>query len=404
MPELRCINCGRKHRPDERIYTCPACNGLLEVTIDLDKISVNKSDIENRKPGVWRYREFLPVKEGSKIITLEEGGTPLYRAKNLEKELGIKELYIKNEGANPSGSFKDRGMTVGVSKAIELGATSVGCASTGNTSASLAAYAGKAGIKCIVLLPAGKIAIGKLAQAVLHGALVVGIRGNFDIALKLIREAGEKLNIYLLNSINPWRLEGQKTQGYEILDQMSWEVPDRIIVPVGNCGNISSIWKGLKEFREYGFCDTLPIMTGIQAEGAAPVVHAFENRREDITPIGDPDTLATAIRIGAPVNAPKALTALKESKGLAKAVTDEEIISAQKLIARKEGIGVEPASASSIAGLIKLLDNGTIQRDERIVCITTGHALKDPEAIFNNYEKPVEIDPDINVLKDLLRS
>ncbi len=402
MPKLRCIDCGKEHGAEERIYTCSSCSGLLEVTTDLGRISVKKTDIENRMPGVWKYREFLPIKDGSKIVTLQEGGTPLYRAENLEKELGIKELYIKNEGANPTGSFKDRGMTVGVSKAIELGVTSVGCASTGNTSASLAAYAGKAGIKCIVLLPAGKIAIGKLAQAVLHGALVVGIKGNFDIALKLIREASEKLDIYLLNSINPWRLEGQKTLGYEIVDQLGFEVPDRIIVPVGNCGNISAIWKGLKEFKEYGFSDSLPTMTGIQAKGAAPVVHAFKNELDDITSIENPTTLATAIRIGAPVNAPKALRVLKESKGIANTVTDEEIINAQKLIARKEGIGVEPASASSVAGLIKLLGDGSIQKDERIVCITTGHALKDPEAIFNNYEKPIEIDPDINVLKKVL--
>ncbi len=402
MPKLRCIDCGKEHEAEERIYTCRSCSGLLEVTIDLGRISVKKTDIENRMPGAWKYQEFLPMKEGSKIVTLHEGGTPLYRVENLGKELGIKELYIKNEGANPTGSFKDRGMTVGVSKAIELGATSVGCASTGNTSASLAAYAGKAGIKCIVLLPAGNIAIGKLAQAVLHGALVVGIKGNFDVALKLIREASEKLDIYLLNSINPWRLEGQKTLGYEIVDQLGFEVPDRIIVPVGNCGNISAIWKGLKEFKEYGFSDGLPTMTGIQAKGAAPVVHAFKNELDDITLIENPTTLATAIRIGAPVNAPKALRVLKESKGIADFVTDEEIINAQKLIARKEGIGVEPASASSVAGLIKLLGDGRIQKDERIVCITTGHALKDPEAIFNNYEKPIEIEPDINVLKKIL--
>lgn len=402
MFKLKCIKCGEEFSHDEKRFTCEKCKGLLEVILDLGSIKVRRSDLQKRGNTVWRYREFMPVSKGSRIISLQEGGTPLYKADNLSKTLGMKELYVKNEGANPTGSFKDRGMTVGVTKALEFKAKAVGCASTGNTSASLAAYAAKAGLRCIVLLPSGKTALGKLAQAILHGAEVKGIKGNFDVALKLIREVSERFNIYLLNSINPWRLEGQKSEGYEIAEQLAWEVPDVIIVPVGNCGNISAIWKGLKEFHDYGFIDTLPKMIGIQAEGASPVVKAFKEGREEIVPIKDPETIATAIRIGAPVNAPKALKAVKESKGYIEMVEDKEIVEAQRLLARKEGIGVEPASASSIAGLNKLLGKGTVGKDERVVCVATGHALKDPEMVFNQYEKPIEIEPDMEKLREAL--
>ncbi len=402
MIQLRCIKCNKKYPPEKRIYTCQ-CSGVLEVEIDLGEVSIDKDRLRRRKFGVWRYRELLPINKESKIITLGEGGTPLYKAETLGRKIGVKNLYIKNEGANPTGSFKDRGMTIGVTKALEFGATIVGCASTGNTSASLAAYAAKAQIKCLVLLPSGKIALGKLAQAILHGAKVIGIKGNFDTALKLVREASEELNIYLLNSINPWRLEGQKTEAFEIADQLDFQPPDRVVLPVGNCGNISAIWKGFKELKIVGLIDSLPIMTGIQAKGASPVVKAFKQGREDITPVEKPETIASAIRIGAPVNALKALRALKESGGIAESVSDDEILNAQKMIACLEGIGVEPASASSIAGLIKLLEAGEIDRDERIVCITTGHALKDPEIIFKEYERPIEIEPRLDKLKEVIK-
>lgn len=402
MFKLRCIKCGREYSQKKIIYTCE-CKGLLEVVLDLDSIKVKKRDFQKRSPDVWRYREFLPVAENAKIISLQEGGTPLYKAENLGRKIGVRELYIKNEGANPSGSFKDRGMTVGVTKALELKVKAVGCASTGNTSASLAAYAAKANLKCFVILPAEKIALGKLAQAILHGATVVGIKGNFDVALKLITEASVKFNVYLLNSINPWRLEGQKTEAFEIAEQLNWEVPDRVIVPVGNCGNISAIWKGFKEFYDYGFVNSLPKLAGIQASGAAPVVNAFKKCMNEVSPIANPDTIATAIRIGAPVNAPKALRAVRESEGIMEDVSDGEIIVAQKLLARTEGIGVEPASAASVAGLIKLLSNGSIGKDEKIVCVVTGHALKDPEMIFNKYEKPLEIEPTLAELEKIIK-
>lgn len=402
MYGLRCIKCGEEHPPETMTFTCERCNGLLEVSIDLDAIKADRKTFERRSPGVWRYREFLPVDKEANIVTLQEGGTPLYRAENLQDEIGLKELYIKNEGANPTGSFKDRGMTVGVTKALEFKAEGVCCASTGNTSASLSAYAARARLDCLVLLPAGKIAIGKLAQAILHGAKVVAINGNFDVALKLVRIASERFNIYLLNSINPWRIEGQKTEAFEIVEQLDWQVPDRVIVPVGNCGNISAIWKGFSEFYKYGFTDSLPKMVGIQAEGASPVVSAFKEGRDEVVPMENPDTIATAIRIGAPVNAPKALMAARESGGLVSSVSDKDIIKAQKLLACLEGIGVEPASAASVAGLIKLVDSGEIDRNEKIVCITTGHALKDPEAIFEGYEKPIGIEPKIEELERVL--
>lgn len=402
MFELRCIECDAKYSSSEIIYRCH-CGGLLEVNLDLDLIEVTREKLRRRRFNLWRYREFMPVSKHAKIISLEEGGTPLYKADRISESIGIKELYVKNEGANPTGSFKDRGMTMGVTKALELGVNAVGCASTGNTSASLAAYSAKAGIKCYVLLPSGKIAMGKLAQAILHGAKVIGIHGNFDISFKLIQQASRDFNIYLLNSINPWRLEGQKSEAYEIIDQLDFEPPDRVILPVGNCGNISAIWKGFKEFYETDLIDEMPQMTGIQAEGASPVVTAVKSGKDKIEPIENPETIATAIRIGAPVNASKALKAIKESSGTAEAVSDEEIIDAQKLLARTIGVGVEPASASSIAGLKKLVQSGEIDKSERVVCITTGNALKDPEVILSHYKKPVEIEPSIEELERIIR-
>jgi len=400
MFELKCIECGDTFSEDGEVLTC-RCGGLLEVIYDFEEMHVERQTFEGRPPGVWRYKELLPIKDMSKVVSLEEGGTPLYKGGRISEELNFKELYLKNEGANPTGSFKDRGMTVGVSKAIEFGFDTVGCASTGNTSASLAAYSGKAGLKCIVLLPVGKIAKGKLAQALLHGGKVIGIRGNFDDALKLVVEASEKFGIYLLNSINPWRLEGQKTEGFEIAQQLNWQVPDWVIVPMGNCGNISAIWKGFKEFHELGLIDSLPKMVGIQAEGAAPVANAFKNGT-DVVYVEQPETVATAIRIGAPVNAPKAMRALKDSGGSADSVSDDEILKAQKLLARTEGVGVEPASAASVAGLTKLINEGVIDRSDRVVCVTTGHALKDPEIVFSFSEDPVEIDPNIDELRRVL--
>ena len=393
---IRCIRCGRSIEWDEVVYTCPDCEGLLEVVYDLERIEISRKSLEGVRESVWKYRALLPFPPDIKPVSIQEGGTALYRCERLARELGIDELYVKHEGLNPTGSFKDRGMTVGVTKALELGMKVVACASTGNTSAALAIYAAKAGIPAVVLLPAGKVALGKVAQALMHGAKVIGIRGNFDDALMLVRDLCEKERFYLLNSINPYRLEGQKTIGFEIADQLGWRVPDRVVLPVGNAGNITAIFKGFVELKEVGITDSIPKMCGIQAQGSCPVVRAFREGKRNIVPEKNPETIATAIRIGDPVNAPKALAAIYSSGGLAETVTDDEIIQAQRDLARLEGIGVEPASAASIAGLRKLLNTGKISRDELVVCVTTGHLLKDPEEVIRVCGAPFEVDPDLD--------
>ena len=390
---LRCIECGKEYSEEEVRYRCD-CGGLLEVVIDLDKV---ENIFNGKNITLWKYKSFIPVE---RRVSLNEGGTPLYRLENLQRELEMKELYVKNEGANPTGSFKDRGMTVGVSKAIELGMDKVICASTGNTSASLAAYSAKAGIKSYVLVPSGKIALGKLAQAIVYGAKVLPVRGNFDDALRVVVEASRELGVYMLNSINPFRLEGQKTIAFEIFDQLGF-VPDNIILPVGNAGNISAIWKGFKELYEAGFIDKLPRMIGIQAEGASPLVKAFK-KRKPFEPEEKPETVATAIRIGNPANWKKAWRAVEESGGLFESVSDEEILKAQKRLASKEGIFVEPASASSLAGLIKLKELSLIEPDESYVLITTGHGLKDPNIIIENFKLPEPIEPSLEAFREVL--
>lgn len=393
MYSVKCIECGKEN--SEESYNCE-CGGLLEVRINLDQVEIDFK-LNGKDLSVWKYKCLLPVK--IEPISLKEGGTPLYRLERLEKELGIRKIYVKHEGLNPSGSFKDRGMTVGVTKALEFGRNAVACASTGNTSASMAMYAARAGLKAYVLLPAGKVALGKVAQALMHGAEVIGIKGNFDDALRIIREVCDRLRIYLLNSVNPFRLEGQKTIAYEIVDEIG--VPDRVVLPVGNAGNISAIYKGFKEFLELKLIDRLPKMTGIQAERSAPIYRAFIERKEDIEPVSNPETIATAIRIGNPVNAKKALKAIYESKGLAEIVSDDEIISAQKLLA-KNGIGVEPASAASVAGLIKLAKAGMIDSDETIVCIATGNLLKDPETAIKVCGEPKIVEASVEKVMSLM--
>jgi threonine synthase len=400
MYHLACVNCGVTYPADEILYNCKKCGHLLAVKYPIDEININKKVWGKRPLSVWRYRELLPVRINP--VTLHEGGTPLYHLERLGEEIGIPHLYAKHEGMNPSGSFKDRGMTVGVSMALQLGKKNVACASTGNTSASLAVYAAKAGIPAVVLLPAGKVAVGKVAQALMHGAKVISIRGNFDRALEMVHDLCLSHGLYLLNSINPYRLEGQKTIGFEVVDQLG-SVPDRFVLPVGNAGNISAVYKGLMELKELGLIDRLPMMTGIQARGSSPVVRAIRENLPEVVPELHPETIATAIRIGAPVNAEKALTAIRNTGGLAESVTDEEILRMQRDLARKEGIGVEPASAASVAGIRKLAESGRIDRDERIVCVVTGHLLKDPETVIKQCEPPTEIDADIPSLLSALQ-
>lgn len=355
-------------------------------------------------PGVIEYfKEFLPVSEKTPIVTLYEGNTPLVKAENLElmlkKEYGVKlNVYLKYEGANPTGSFKDRGMTVAISKAKEEGAKVVICASTGNTSASAAAYAAKATMKCIVLIPNGSIALGKLSQAVMHGAEVFAVEGNFDVALKIAKEIAEKYPITLVNSLNPNRIEGQKTASFEIILQLGF-VPDYQFMPVGNAGNITAYWKGYKEYTKFKNIDKLPKMMGFQAAGAAPIVKCKV--------IKNPKTIATAIRIGNPASWKYAEQAIDESKGVIDAVTDKEILNAYYILSSLEGIFVEPASAASVAGLIKYVKNGYFNKKQNvnIVCILTGHGLKDPDNAIKTAKKHVKIKtvkPDINsIIKNL---
>lgn len=316
-----------------------------------------------------KYREYLPVSDKTPVITLNEGNTPLIKCANLAKKIGVDaEIYLKFEGCNPTGSFKDRGMTMAVSKAKEAGSEAIICASTGNTSASAAAYGAKGGLKTFVLIPDGYIALGKLSQAMMYGAEIIAINGNFDVALEMVRKISAEYPITLVNSVNPYRIEGQKTGAFEIIDALG-QAPDYHFIPVGNAGNITAYWKGYKEFHTLGKIKELPKMMGFEAEGSAAIV-----RGERIL---KPETLATAIRIGNPASWKQAEAARDESNGMINCVTDEEIVKAYKLLASSEGILAEPASAASVAGLIKVKDQ--IKAGSKIVCILTGNGLKDPD-------------------------
>lgn len=347
---------------------------------------------------IQKYRRFLPVNDRTPVVTLNEGNTPLIYADYLSNLAGKNiEVYLKYEGLNPTGSFKDRGMTLAISKACEEKAIAVMCASTGNTSASAAAYAARAGIKCIVLIPSGAIALGKLSQALIHGAKVLAIQGNFDDALDLVKEITHKYPIVLVNSLNPYRIEGQKTGSFEICDYLG-EAPDFQIMPVGNAGNITAYWKGYKEYQAQGLCKKLPAMLGFQAEGAAPIVQG--------KPVKDPETIATAIRIGNPASWKSAEEARDQSKGLIDAVSDKQILEAYKILAKREGVFAEPASAASVAGLLKLIEQQYFKKYAegklKIVCILTGHGLKDPERAIKTIEPPKTIEANFNtILKEI---
>ncbi len=333
-----------------------------------------------------RYRKYLPVTKNTPLITLNEGNTPLIFSPKLSRSLGQNfAVYLKYEGLNPTGSFKDRGMTLAISKAKEEKASAVICASTGNTSASAAAFSARAGLKCLVVIPEGKIALGKLAQALIHNAKVVAVKGNFDAALKIVREISQKYPIVLVNSLNPYRLQGQKTAAFEICDVLG-EAPHFHFLPVGNAGNITAYWMGYREYYACGKISRLPVMCGFQAKGAAPIVKG--------RPIKNPKTIATAIRIGNPASWKEALQAKKESKGLIEAVSDSQIISAYSFLAKEEGIFVEPASAASVAGLFLLQKRGFFNKVKLepkkviVVCTLTGHGLKDPQIAIKNIKVP----------------
>jgi len=404
---LTCIECGETFPPFAGIrYTCDDCDGLLEVRYaDLPTFEDFGDEGTAFHGGVWRYSSALPFEEG---VTLPEGNTPLHEVPRLEDEVGVERLRVKHEGMNPTGSFKDRGMTVGVRVAQEVGVDRLACASTGNTSAALSAYGSRAGLQVLVLLPAGKVAAGKIAQASLHGARILEVDGNFDRCLDIVQNLADRGEAYLLNSLNPFRLEGQKTIGLEIMEQFDAEeggFPDRIVLPVGNAGNTAALYKCFRELEASGAIDEgeIPKLTGVQAEGSAPMVEAIEEGWEHVERWDDVETKATAIRIGNPVNAPKALPGIRETGGTAVAVSDREITDAQRTLA-EEGVGVEPASAASVAGLRKLRERGVVDDDERVVCLTTGHLLKDPDAAVAAGTEPEPVPDDTDAVLEHLRS
>lgn len=350
------------------------------------------------KKGLWQglireFRDFLPEIKEEAIVTLKEGNTPLIEAKNLKDVVGDIRLLLKYEGLNPTGSFKDRGMTFAVSKAKEAGSDAVMCASTGNTSASASAYAVSAGMKAYVLIPEGKIAKGKLSQSMMHGAKVIEIRGSFDDALEIVQEITKKLPITMVNSLNPYRIEGQKTAAFEVCEHLG-HAPTYHFIPVGNAGNITAYWKGYKQYHEKNMIGNLPKMMGFQAEGAAPIVRGKV--------IKDPETIATAIRIGNPASWKDAEKARDESGGKIDMVTDTEIIEAYKLLASREGIFCEPASAASFAGLIKMKKEEIISDGDTIVCTLTGHGLKDPDTALSSCKATTVVDANVNEIIKVL--
>src|SRR5579885_1973263 len=373
MPaELICFEekCRARFPITEVLYNCPQCGGLLEATYDQPEESAlmlrrtwrerRTSNAPLDQSGVWRYREFIPfLSNYSCVVTLREGNTPLLESKHAAQYGGLDRLTFKHQGFNPTGSFKDNGMTCGVAQALRLGMTRVACVSTGNTSASMAAYASAAGLQPIIFIPHGNIAYGKLAQALEYGARTLQVEANFDQILALVRQLAEKLGIYLLNSVNPFRIEGQKTIMFEMLDQRDWRTPDWVVLPGGNLGNVSAFGKALREAREAGLIDRLPRLAVIQAEGSAPFYEFVKSGAHDFRAVPNPETLATAIRIGDPVSWPKALREIRASNGMVEKVTEQEIADAKAIIGRC-GIGCEPASAATLAGIRKLTASGVI--------------------------------------------
>jgi len=395
----RCIDpaCGARFELNERFYVCPSCGGLLDVALETstetdperlrDVWTKRLASFEpNDRSGVWRYRELLPFAADAPIVTLAEGNSPLYDAPVAAAYCGLEALTLKHQGCNPTGSFKDTGMTTAVTQAQILGARTVVCASTGNTAASLAAYAARAKLQCAILVPRGQISHNKLAQSLDYGAAVLELDGNFDDAMRVIRELAEDESIYLVNSINPFRIEGQKTVAAEMLHQRGWRVPDHVVVPGGNLGNSSAFGKGFKELKDLGLIDRLPQLSVVQAEGAAPFAGLFGAESDVLTPIEHPQTLATAIKIGAPVSWKKALRAVLESGGSVLSVSEQEIADAKAIIGR-DGVGCEPASATTVAGIKRLVGSGFIGPGTDVVAVLTGHILKDTDYAINYHQE-----------------
>jgi threonine synthase len=395
MPaELACFEerCRARFPITEVLYNCPRCGGLLEAVYGKPAQSADElkclwrtrrtSNDPLDQSGVWRYREFIPfLDDYAHAVTLREGCTPLLPGRLAAEYGGLDALVFKHQGFNPTGSFKDNGMTCGASQAMRLGMTRVACVSTGNTSASMAAYASAAGLQPVIFIPHGNISFGKLAQALEYGAKTIQVEANFDQILALVRQVAERLGIYLLNSINPFRIEGQKTIMAEMLDQRDWKAPDWVVLPGGNLGNTSAFGKGLRELRQLGLIDRLPRLAVIQAEGSAPFYDLMQAEdRSRLTPVGHPETLATAIKIGDPVSWPKALHEVTTSGGVVEKVSEQEIADAKAVIGRC-GIGCEPASAATLAGIRKLTARGVMRPDSDVVAVLTGNVLKDPSYI-----------------------
>jgi threonine synthase len=385
---------------------CGKCGALLDLVVTTQ---LSPKDLRARwatrtaigtadTSGVWRYREIIePTMPMDAVVSYPEGNTPLLRNERIGDWTGLDDMLIKHEGMNPTGSFKDRGMTVAISQAQRIGARAVACASTGNTSASLAAYASLAGLRGVVLIPAGKIATGKLAQTMAHGATIVSVRGDFDACLELLREASESLGVYVVNSVNPFRLAGQRSIVFEMLHQLAWEAPTWIVLPAGNLGNTSAFGAALEAAHALGLIDRVPRIAAIQASGAAPFAAAFADGFTS-HPTVHPETIATAIRIGAPASWDRAIRAIRFTNGVVASVGDDEILEAKRII-DGAGVGCEPASAASIAGIRTLRASDVIKADDRVVAVLTGHVLKDPEIIVRGSRPPVEIDASIQALE-----
>ena len=414
----RCVRCGRAVHALNG-FTC-GCGGLLEVVHEFPEASREVFDQRMSRmggpysSGVWRYKELIhPLIGMGSIVTRPEGNTNLYRRGSVSRYTGVERLQLKHEGENPTGSFKDRGMTVAVSEAVRSGARGVACASTGNTSASMAAYAAQAGLKAVVFIPEGEIAYGKLAQALAYGAQVIQVSGSFDDAMRVVKESSMELGFYVLNSLNPWRVEGQKSIVFETLQQRGWEPPDWVILPAGNLGNTSAFGKALRELRQLGLIDEAPRIASIQAEGASPFYRLWRGKLNHLEAV-KPETVASAIKIGNPVSWVKALDAIRETDGVVERVSDTEIMNA-KAVVDASGVGCEPASAASVAGAKKLREAGVIDTDEEVVCVLTGNLLKDPEntvkyhlgelaSIDARYmNRAVKAEPDVGSLERLLR-
>lgn len=378
MVELVCESCGKSQEPAQ-VYRCD-CGGLLDVAFPLPDVS--RKTFESRAgSGVWRYRELVhPLVDEKSLFSRPEGNTNLYRHPKISNYSGINSLMLKHEGENPTGSFKDRGMCVGITEARRLGARTVACASTGNTSASLASYAALAGLRSVVFIPEGKISHSKLSQAIAYGARVLQVKGNFDDAMSLVERSSASLGLYLLNSINPWRLQGQMTIMFELMQQLNWEAPDWVVVPAGNLGNTSAFGNAFRLMRELGLMEKVPRLAAVQAEGAAPFYNFWKTGRFE--PVQGPETVATAIRIGNPVSWRRAISAIKYANGIVEKVSDAEILDA-KAVVDSSGIGCEPASATTVAGARKLCNAGTIRADESVACVLTGNILKDPDSVLS---------------------